>query len=211
LATIRAWLPHDQVCVLGDSAFGDVELMQQLSHWGWDYVFRMKGHYCVAPLGGCWQALQAWELQPGQRRFLGAVTVTKKHRFVGAQVGLYWAEGEDEPWYLVSSLSSWLTMRRTYRKRMWTEALYGDWKGHGFDLEATRLGRVMRLERLVLAICLVYVWLLAFGSWVVKNGLRHYVDRRARRDKSYFRIGWDYLERQLRLERPFRLRFQPYL
>ena len=111
----------------------------------------------------------------------------------------------------IEFLGSWQPVLRAYRKRMWTEELYGDLKGHGFNLEATRLGTVLRLERLVLAVSLVYVWLLAFGSWVVKNGLRHYVDRRSRRDKSYFRIGWDYLERQLRLEHPFRVVFQPYL
>jgi hypothetical protein len=42
--------------------------------------------------------------------------------------------------------------------------------------------------------CVVYVWLLTLGSWVVKRGLRHLVDRKDRRDKSYFRIGWDWLK-----------------
>lgn len=211
LEEIRPWLPHGQVQVLGDSAFGEVPLIQQLNLWGWDYVLRVKGHYCVARDGGDWHRLMDLGLKPGQSRWLGAVHLTKKHNFVGAYAGMHWAEGEDEPWYLVSSLHRWHATLHAYRKRMWTEELYGDLKGHGFDLEATRLGSVLRLERLVLAVCLVYVWLLAFGSWVFKNGLRHYVDRRDRRDKSYFRIGWDYLERQLRLADPIRVVFQPYL
>lgn len=211
LEEIRPWLPHDQVEVLGDSAFGEVALIQQLSRWSWDYVLRVKGHYCVAQEGRPWHRLMDLGLEPGQSRWLGAVTLTKKHTWVGSSIGMHWAEGEDEPWYLVSSLDRWQGVLRAYRKRMWTEELYGDLKGHGFNLEATRLASVERLSRMVLAVSLVYVWLLAFGSWVVKNGYRHYVDRRSRRDKSYFRIGWDYLERQLRLERPFRLIFQPYL
>ena len=211
LEEIRPWVPHHQVQVLGDSAFGEVALIQHLSLWCWDYVLRVKGHYCVAPVGRDWHRLMDLGLKPGQSRWLGVVHLTKKHNWVGSYLGIHWAEGEDEPWYLVSSLGTWSRVLRAYRKRMWTEELYGDLKGHGFDLEATRLGSVVRLERLVLAVSLVYVWLLAFGSWVVKRGLRHYVDRRCRRDKSYFRIGWDYLERQLRLEGSFRLIFQPYL
>ena len=94
---------------------------------------------------------------------------------------------------------------------MWTEELYGDLKGHGFDLEATRLACKARLERLVLGVSYAYVWLVALGSSVVKRGLRAEVDRRARRDKSYFRIGWDYLERRLSLGGTIPIRFRPYL
>ena len=48
---------------------------------------------------------------------------------------------------------------------------------------------VDRISRLVLAACLTFVWLITLGAWVVKRGFRHFVDRKDRRDKSYFRIG----------------------
>ncbi|HXF61057.1 MAG TPA: hypothetical protein VNK95_05535 [Caldilineaceae bacterium] len=67
-----------------------------------------------------------------------------------------------------------------------------------------------RIERLVLGVCLTFVWLIALGSWIVKHGLRHFVDHKSRRDKSYFRIGWDWLARCLRLGDPFPFRFRPY-
>jgi hypothetical protein len=34
---------------------------------------------------------------------------------------------------------------------------------------------------------------------VVKRGLRHFVDHKSRRDKSYFRIGWDWVVLRARL------------
>ena len=53
---------------------------------------------------------------------------------------------------------------------------------------------------------------MALGSWVVKSGKRARVDVKSRRDKSYFRLGWDWLEDCLRLGNDcFRLRFVPYL
>lgn len=128
----------------------------------------------------------------------------------GTHLAMHWARGEKEPWFLVSSEPVGPQTLRQYRVRMWTEELYGDLKGHGFDLEATHLDDISRLSRLVLGVCLVYVWLISLGSDVVKRGRRHLVDRRSRRDKSYFRIGWDYLEHRIRLGEPIPIRFAPH-
>ena len=65
-----------------------------------------------------------------------------------------------------------------------------------------------RISRLVLGICIVFVWLITLGSWVVKRGYRHLLDHKSRRDKSYFRIGWDWIERCFDL--PVPIHFSPY-
>ena len=90
------------------------------------------------------------------------------------------------------------------------EEMYGDMKGHGFDLEATHLNDADRINRLVLGVSITYVWLITLGSWVVKRGFRHLLDHKSRRDKSYFRLGWDWLRRCIRLGQPLPLRFTPY-
>ena len=78
---------------------------------------------------------------------------------------------------------------------MWIDEMFGDFKGHGFELEASRLQRFQRLSRLTLAVALLYLWLVAFGSATIKNGRRKEVDRAERRDLSLFRIGLDMFER----------------
>jgi len=93
---------------------------------------------------------------------------------------------------------------------MWVEEMYGDMKGHGFDLEATQLKQADRIGRLFLGFGIVFVWLITLGNWVVKRGYRHLVDHKSRRDKSYFRLGWDWVERCCALNRPIPLRFKPY-
>jgi hypothetical protein len=60
---------------------------------------------------------------------------------------------------------------------MWLDELFGDLKGHGFDLERSHLRHFARLSRLTLAVVLLYDWLVTTGVGVVKRGLRHYVDR----------------------------------
>lgn len=202
----------DAVYVLGDSEFGQVELMRYCRAQGWHFVFRLRGHYTVSPVEASQARGQLCQLRlvEGQTRYLGPVALTKKHAYA-AHVVLHWARGEDEPWYLASDCPVGPKTLRLYRLRMWTEELYGDLKGHGFNLEATRLGGRKRLERLVLAVLLVFVWLIVLGSRVIKRGQRHLVDRRSRRDHSCFRIGWDYLEHCIRLNQPIPISFTPYL
>ncbi len=203
--------PETAVLVIGDSAFGQVELMRYVRSRRWHFILRSCGHYQVrsALTGGAWLALCQIPIKEGQSRYIGAVSFTERHAYEGVFLVMHWARGEDEPWYLIASGPVSSQTLRHYRLRMWTEELYGDLKGHGFDLEATHLRDARRLERLVLGVALVYVWLIVLGSAVVKRGLRHWVDRRKRRDKSYFRIGWDYLEHRLRLGESIPVRFDP--
>lgn len=199
------------VYILGDSEFGQVELMRYCRRQGWHFVLRLRGHYAVRPVddeqpGG---PLCRIPLGEGQTRYLGAASLTDKHAY-RVFIVMHWRRGEEEPWYLASDRPVTPQTLRLYSRRMWTEELYGDLKGHGFDLEATRLHHRKRLERLVLSVLLVFIWLIVLGSRVIKNGQRHLVDRRDRRDHSCFRIGWDYLEHCIRLGEPIPIMFSPY-
>jgi hypothetical protein len=90
------------------------------------------------------------------------------------------------------------------------EEMFGDFKGHGFNIEDSHLHHFLRLSRLTLAVALLYVWLVAFGSRVIKNGQRSLVDRADRRDFSIFRIGLNMVERLLTNSRPLSIEFSPY-
>jgi hypothetical protein len=205
-------LPNkSQVWVIGDSGFQHVPLLRWMRRRGWHFVVRQTGHHKVRLPGSQWVKLADLPLQEGQTRYLGWVRLTEKHNYGWLSLILHWEEGEDEPWYLVTDQPADWRILRLYKRRMWIEEMYGDMKGHGFDLEATHLRDLDRLSRLVLAVCLVYTWLIAVGSWVVKRGLRHQVDRKDRRDKSYFRIGWDWLERSLSQGWSLRVQFVPYV
>ncbi len=88
--------------------------------------------------------------------------------------------------------------------------MFGDFKRNGFDLEASHLQQFLHLSRLTLAVALLYVTVVTFGSQTIKNGLRSLVDRNDRRDLSIFRIGFDMLERMLANSLAFFIRPLPY-
>jgi hypothetical protein len=90
------------------------------------------------------------------------------------------------------------------------EEMFGDFKGHGFNLEDSHLCHFLRLSRLTLAVVLLYVWLVASGSRIIKNGQRSLVDRVDRRDFSIFRIGHNMIERLLTNSQPLMVVLVPY-
>lgn len=212
LTQIQSLLPPEsEVWLSGDSGFQFVPLLRWLRNQGWHFVIRQSGNNMVSWAGQPWVRLADLGLIEGETRVIGWVRLTKKRNFGWVWLILHWKQGEDEPWYLVSDLKGYQLLIKQYQKRMWIEEMYGDMKRHGFNLEDTHLRHSDRLMRLFLGVCLVYVWFISLGSWVVKRGFRHLVDRKDRRDKSYFRIGFDWMERCCRLNESFLLRFTPYL
>jgi hypothetical protein len=110
---------------------------------------------------------------------------------------IHWQIGEKQPWCLATNLPDASLTLRYYRRRMWTEEMFGDFKKHGFDLETTMLRHASRLSRLTLAVAFLYAWLLSVGSRTIRAGLRHLVDRKDRRDLSIFQIGLRFIDRKL--------------
>ena len=203
--------PHAKVQVAGDSEFGAIPLVRLLDQMGWHYALRQKGRYLIRESGhDAWQRCDSLIARPGDSCWMDGVHLTKKHGYPTRFLAL-WQTGESEPWLLATNLPSAQQARTLYRRRMWIEEMFADFKGHGFDLEASRLGNFLRLSRLTLAVALLYVWIVTFGSQTIKNGRRRLVDRSDWRDLSIFRIGLDMLDRCLANLQPFSIRFSPYL
>jgi hypothetical protein len=198
LAYVAQLLPERvAVSLVGDSEFGAVAVLRQLDTWGWYYVLRQKGrtHIRLSDQPE-WQDFASWVTQPGQSRWLGAGFLTEKEAYP-TQLLIHWKVGETEPWCLATNLPNRQLTLRYYRRRMWIDEMFGDLKGHGFDLESTMLRHFLRLSRLTLAVVLLYVWLLSVGTRTIQAGLRPLVDRRERRDLCIFQIGLRFMERRL--------------
>lgn len=186
---VRALLPpHASVFLVGDSEFGAVDVMRQLDAWHWWYVLRQKANHQIQWAEQPWQNFGAVITTPGQSLWLGRGRLTQAHAF-RVQLLAHWAKGETEAWLLATNLTDRALSLKTYGGRMRIEEMFGDFKGHGFDLEQTHLHHYARLSRLTLAVALLYSWLLDVGRKAIKNGLRQWVDRHDRRDLSIFQIG----------------------
>jgi len=198
------------VLLVGDCEFGAVEILEQLDEWQWRYVLRQKGDTCIdLTLHNQWQRFDQVIDKPGQSLWLGKGHLTKAHVYPTNLVA-HWKIGEQDPWLLATNLPSLREALHAYARRMWIEEMFGDFKGHGFNLEDSHLSHFLRLSRLTLAVVLLYVWLVACGSTTIKNGKRSLVDRADRCDFSIFRIGYNIIERYLANSEPLLLRLVPY-
>lgn len=209
LSYIHSLIPDGvKISLVGDCEFGNTRLIEQLEVWGWDYALRQPGDYLCMPRGmGAWFRLDNFA-QLGHLIWMGRVVLTQASAYPTNLV-LYWQRGEKKPWCLATNLPSAKAALMLYRRRMWLEEMFGDMKGHGFDLEATRLRHFLRLSRLTLAVCIVYIWLVGMGEYVLTTDQADEVDRNDRRDLSIFRIGWDFIERRIALDDPFPDVFAP--
>jgi hypothetical protein len=211
LSHVRSLLPDDaKVLLVGDSEFGAVDGIRQVENWHWDYVLRQKSSHLVKIPHRRWQAFGDLISKAGQSIWLGKGLLTEKHAH-SVNLFAHWAIGEDDPWLLATNLADQRITLKSYRIRMWIEEMFGDLKGHGFDLESTRLQHFGKLSRLTFAVVLLYFWLVAFGSKIIKSGLRRLVDRNDRRDLSIFQIGLRSIERRLTNQKSFTLSFRVYL
>ncbi len=117
----------------------------------------------------------------------------------------HWEVGEKESWCLATNLPDRLMTLRCFFPRRRIEEMYGDFKKRGFDLERTMLRHFLCLSRLILAVAILYVWLVSVGTRTICSGLRHLVDRTDRRDLCIFQIGLRYIEWCLTNAIPFQV------
>jgi len=206
LKYVRSLIPQNMpVFLVGDSEFGSIAVLQQIKQWRWFFVLRQKGNtglWLDEQTG--WQRLDDLVQQAGQSAWRPNGYLTQSDIFP-VSVLIYWQKGEKQPWCLATNLPAASLTLRYYKRRMWIEEMFADFKKHGFDLESTMLRNPPRLSRLTLAVTFLYVWLLSIGSRTIRAGLRHFVDRKDRRDLSLFQIGLRFIDRCLLHSLPFSL------
>lgn len=105
-----------------------------------------------------WRPLGELIKRRGEKVWLEGALLSQLHAHQ-TNLLLYWKRGEKEPWLLASNLPRAKEAFSSYKRRMWIEEMFADFKGHGFDLESTQLRHFERLSRLTLAVAMLYVWL----------------------------------------------------
>lgn len=213
LLTYTAQLLPDRadVIILGDGEFGHVQLLDWLESVQpqWSYGLRVASDTYVL-FEQQWRRLDSFEVGPDETIWLEQVYLTRQAAFGPVNVWLTWDTKHERLVPIVTNLPLAEELHYWYQKRPWIEPLFGDMKGHGFDLQTCRLRHPERIDRLMLAVSLAYLWMCFLGSVAILTGQAKWVDRSDRRDRSIFTIGRLWLNRLLKLDLPFLVGFCPY-
>lgn len=210
LERVATQLTHDaDVIVLGDGEFGTIALLTWLEARGWHYALRVACDTYVY-YEDEWRRIDSFDAQPGEVLWLQDVELTQASPYGPLNLFLTWDEAHARLLPLVTDLPLPQEVRYWYAKRYWVEPLFGDVKGHGFDLQTCRLRHPQRIARLMLAVALAYVWLCFLGVMAILTGSAKLVDRTDRRDRSLFTLGRQWLNRLLKLDKPILVSLYPY-
>jgi len=197
LEVVVAWLPaRARVLLLGDREFGTGVLAQWAVQQGWGICLRLRAHEYVRRVGTLDFEMRPLVL-PGERRFWSPVAFTPKHAGAGLNLAMYWAPTAAEPWYLITTEPTSKLACASDAKRFRIEEMFKDFKntGRGFGLELTGLRQADRLARLLLALALVYTWLLLWGAYVIATDQHKLVDNVRNPTLSVFQTGLRFVMR----------------
>lgn len=192
-AEVAAALPPGcAVTVIGDRALPSADVIDACRAVGREALFRLsadarQGHR--VRLGGR-EVRPIWALVtgPGQRG-TGTVEVFKAAGWRTVELTIRWDRGQSEPWLLLSTRPGGAGRVREYRRRAHAEATYADCKRRGWDVEASRVTALDRLERRLLVLHLALWWCTQLGLRAIRRGDRRRHDRSGPRALSAIRIG----------------------
>ncbi|MDH3676466.1 MAG: transposase [Anaerolineae bacterium] len=209
--TAQLLAPTADVIILGDGEFGHVQLLSWLHSRqpSWAYCLRVASDTYIL-FEGQWRRLDSFQVRPGETIWLEQVYLTRQATFGPVNIWLTWDPKHKRLVPVVTNLVLADEVAYWYTKRPWIEPLFGDVKGHGFDLQTCRLRHPARLDRLMLAVALAYLWMCFLGAMALMTGHAKFVDRSDRRDRSIFTIGRLWLNRLSKLDFPIRVGFLPF-
>jgi hypothetical protein len=196
-----------RVVFLGDGEFDGVDLQDTMREVGWCYACRTAKSTVAT-----WQDmtfdldLLGSSLKPGQLLELKDVEFTRD-AYGPVMVLCCWARGEMEPLYLVSNMSSAEDAITHYKKRFRIETFFSDQKSRGFHIQKSHIEEPQRLSRLLIALCLAYIWMVYLGSLCKTDGWQGIIHRGNRCDLSLFQLGLRLLEHFLNEGRPIPVQF----
>jgi hypothetical protein len=182
------------VIFLGDGEFDGINLQESINQLGWLYACRTSKN-TVATWDGIRfnLSLLGESIKPGRLIELKEVQFTRDS-YGPVLVLCCWEKGNAEPLYLVSNMSSSEEAMYYYKKRYRIETFFSDQKSRGFNLHKSHIEDPQRLSRLLIGLCLSYIWVVYLGSLAKEGDWQEIIHRRARCDLSLFRLGLQLLD-----------------
>ena len=178
-AAVALLPPTVRVLVHADSEFRSQTFFRWLRDQGWDAIVGIRGTLLVstsATQPG--QARSTWLPHRDTIASLRAVWLTDDYH--GPVNVLAWWDTNDRGvltcYAVMTNLAATWQTYRVGSRRMWIETMFRDGQSGGFALGTTGITNHDRFHRLILLVCLVYLWFLSVGRWLVKRGYRRLLD-----------------------------------
>lgn len=194
IKAVRDILPKGrEVIVLGDGEFDGTDWLDAINRHGWHYACR------TAKDGVFYEGDDGFSIQdicPGRSGCTGILDASFTSRRYGPVMAVAWRGRKYQgPIYLASNLALPGEVCLLYKKRFRIETMFSDFKGRGFQLQKSGLVDPVRVSRLLIAVSLAYVWVIALGVYALKTEWDKVIHRTGRCNLSLFELGKRLLKR----------------
>lgn len=198
LNLIKPLIPEcSEVILLGDGEYNSIKMLNWIEdNTDWQFVVRTGRNSLIIEEGKEF-SIASLNVKRGQKRYISNVGFTKK-AYGRLLAGAWWGRKYKNPIYLISNLKNFKTACSYYKKRYRIETFFSDQKSRGFHIHKSHISEPDRLDSLLLATCLAFIWMIFLGIEVISKNLTHFIDRIHRTDKSIFRLGMDWLKYSLK-------------
>jgi hypothetical protein len=193
LAEVAACVPPGaRVVLLADRGLAWPGLIHTCGALGWSYLLRLQTQTRIRVGDAADQPAASFAPRPGCR-WAGTVAAFKGEGWLAGNLVAVWRRGSKERWLLFTDLPAAWQRTIEYRRRTWEEESFRDDKSAGFDWEQSRIRDPAHMSRLLLAMQLATLFVLAAGRHVLKRGLQRRFTRTDQRDLSLFSLGLRFL------------------
>ena len=168
-----------RITVQADSEFRSQQLFRWLRKRRWNAILGIRGNTPVTLDPQCaGQKLSSWLPDRETVVYLNQVYLTEER--CGPVNVLGWWDKDDRGvltcYAVMTNLAATWQTYRIGSRRMWIETMFRDWQSGGFELGKTGITDHGRFARLIILVCLVYLWFVSIGRWLVKRGYRTLLD-----------------------------------
>lgn len=198
---LKQLIPQDTTIIfLGDGEFDGAKLIKTINNNHWLFVLRTSKNRIL--------------LEQGELFCLNHVAVGKEQHFripdvyfaeeqeLRFDAVIWWKKRYKEPIYLVTNIELAYEATYWYEKRFKIETLFSDKKSRGFNLQKSHLSDPKRIDKLLIATSLAYVFIIYFGILSIQKGFHKIIHRTDRCDLSLTQLGFRLLDYLLNMKKP---------
>ena len=199
LKSVRQLIPVERaVILLGDGEFDGCQIVTWLNEQeNWHYVCRTAKDTLIEHQQQ-WVALQNIALNDRREAFFTQVRFTQANQVGPVNIMAVWVSKDQAYWFFVTNMATLKEARYWYRQRFKIETLFSDIKGRGFRMNKCRLKNPARVDRLLMAVAIAYIFVVFWGIDAIASGAFKQMVRTDRFDHSLFTLGFKYIHRLLK-------------
>jgi hypothetical protein len=208
LAELAPLIPAGtSVIIVGDGEYDGCDWQADIRALGWYYVLRTAKNSLVETEPGEIISIGSMSPEASQPYFMLYDLRFSAKKYGPVNLLIQEHPQYKEPLYLITTLEFPPQIAQYYQQRFKIETFFSDQKSRGFNLHRSHLSDPKRLEKLLIASCLAYIFCLLAGEMAVNSLFYSRIHRPDRCDLSRFALGLRFIHWlvEQRQWRPFRL------